>query len=114
MSKHEKKTAASSPPPKEEARKQNREQRSPKPETATLVQDDFPDGWSPWRDWEQTLPPTVRDWTPEDRENQAAPRRRRTASKGSPSRNRQDPARKPRSAEGQTGSLRQTVKYIVT
>ena len=109
MSKHEKKTAASSPPPKEEARKQNREQRSPKPETATLVQDDFPDGWSPWRDWEQTLPPTVRDWTPEDRENQAAPRRRRTASKGSPSRNRQDPARKPRSAEGQTGSLRQTI-----
>ncbi|WP_304965062.1 peptidoglycan DD-metalloendopeptidase family protein [uncultured Oscillibacter sp.] len=54
MSEDRKKTAAPAPP---------RQDGKPKPEAAG-EREDFPEGWSPWREWD--LPPSIRDWEPEE------------------------------------------------
>ena len=54
MSEDRKKTTVQAPPP---------QGGRPKPETAG-EREDFPEGWSPWKDWD--LPPSIRDWEPEE------------------------------------------------
>lgn len=67
----------------------------PNPEAAG-TQDIFPEGWSPWKDWD--LPPSIRDWEPEGRDSK--PREsRRSASRSrerrsAPSRRSRPPERR--------------------
>ncbi|MEY8386063.1 M23 family metallopeptidase [Oscillospiraceae bacterium 38-13] len=104
MSQNRKKTITQDPPPQSPA---------PKPEVSAGTGEDYPQGWSPWRDWD--LPPSIRDWEPEDRDpkDQAPERRppRKNRSSGGQSR-RQSAPRKPRSperTEERRGDLRQAI-----
>ena len=100
MSKHTKKTAPPSPPPRGQ-------EQVRKPEAAAGVREDFPEGWSPWRDWE--LPPSIRDWTPEDRDPGEEPPPRRSR-QGAP-RERQNAPRRSHAAQTQEGGgLRQAIR----
>lgn len=83
MSQDRKKTTTQVPPRQEG-----------KTETAG-ERESFPDGWSPWKDWD--LPPSIRDWEPEG--ERRPPERRRASSH---SRERRNPSsRKARSPERQ-------------
>ncbi len=79
MSQDRKKTTTQVPP-----------RQGDKTETAG-ERESFPDGWSPWKDWD--LPPSIRDWEPEG--ERRPPERRRASSH---SRERRNPSsRKARS-----------------
>ena len=69
MSEDRKKTTVQAPPP---------QGGKPKPEAAG-EREDFPDGWSPWKDWD--LPPSIRHWEPEGRETKHRHTRRRPAAR---------------------------------
>ena len=84
MSEDRKKTAAQAPP---------RQDGKPKPEAAG-EREDFPEGWSPWREWD--LPPSIRDWEPEEGGRERPERSDRRAAR---SRNRRSAA--PRKARPQ-------------
>ncbi len=91
MSENRKKTTAQAPP-----------RQAGQPEAgAPKEREDFPDGWSPWKDWD--LPPSIRDWEPEG-ERRSPERRRSSAS--SHSRDRRSAApRKARPPERQDSGL---------
>ena len=72
MSEDRKKISVQAPPP---------QGGKPKPEAAG-EREDFPDGWSPWKDWD--LPPSIRDWEPEGRETKPRETRRRPAARKAP------------------------------
>ena len=80
-------------------RKKTTTQVPPRQESKTETageRESFPDGWSPWKDWD--LPPSIRDWEPEG--ERRPPERRRASS--SHSRERRNPSsRKARSPERQ-------------
>ena len=81
MSEDRKKTAT---PPRQEKKSEAAKER-----------EDFSEGWSPWREWD--LPPSIRDWEPEE----GKPERRERRS-GSHNRERRNAAaRKPRPQERQ-------------
>lgn len=67
MSEDRKKTTVQAPPPREG------------PE-AGGGRGDFPEGWSPWREWD--LPPSIRNWEPEEGERRPPERRHSSASRG--------------------------------
>ena len=69
MSEDRKKTTVQAPPP---------QGGRPKPETAG-EREDFPEGWSPWKDWD--LPPSIRDWEPEEGARRPPERRRASSSR---------------------------------
>ena len=79
-------------------RKKTTTQVPPRQESKTETageRESFPDGWSPWKDWD--LPPSIRDWEPEG--ERRPPERRRASSH---SRERRNPSsRKARSPERQ-------------
>ena len=85
MSEDRKKTTAQAPPRRESAAK---------PEAAG-EREGFPEGWSPWKEWD--LPPSIRDWEPEEGKRERPERRR------SPSHSREP--RKTRPPERRKGSL---------
>ncbi len=90
MSEDRKKTTAQAPPRRESAAK---------PEAAG-EREGFPEGWSPWKEWD--LPPSIRDWEPEEGKRER-PERRRSPSH---SRERRSAApRKTRPPERREGSL---------
>jgi len=66
--------------------------------------EDFPEGWSPWREWD--LPPSIREWEPEERDpddrgpEKAPPRRSRSSSRSS---------RQQRDAQSRQPEKRETV-----
>ena len=64
----------------------------------------FPEGWSPWREWD--LPPSVRDWEPEGRER---PERRSSRRSASRARQRVRKAPPPERREGEPLSPRQAI-----
>ncbi|WP_300821030.1 G5 domain-containing protein, partial [uncultured Oscillibacter sp.] len=88
MSEDRKKTAAQAPP---------RQDGKPKPEAAG-EREDFPEGWSPWREWD--LPPSIRDWEPEEGGRERPERSERRAASRSRDRRRAAP-RKARPQERQ-------------
>lgn len=92
MSEDRKKTAAPAPP--------GQDGRA-KPESGG-GREDFPEGWSPWREWD--LPPSIRDWEPEE----GAERRERRRSP-SPSRERRAPRKARPAEERESRSPRQTI-----
>ena len=105
MSEDMKKTTTQTPPRR---RGGQAPEPSPKPEDGG-GQDAFPQGWSPWRDWEPNLdlPPSIRDWEPEERERR--PGRRRGSSSQSRER-RSAAARKASPPEERAGfSPRRTI-----
>ena len=110
MSEDTKKTSTQTPP-----RQDRRRDHSGAAQPASAAQEEFPQGWSPWRDWDLDLPPSIRDWEPEDRDPKdqvpdqaASPRRRRaSASSRSPQERRSSPSRSPGGNAG--GGLRQTL-----
>lgn len=64
MSEDRKKTTVQTPPRRDGASKpESAEEREP-----------FPEGWSPWKDWD--LPPSIRDWQPAPRDPEPRERRR--------------------------------------
>ena len=79
MSEDRKKTAAQAPP---------RQDGKPKPEAAG-EREDFPEGWSPWREWD--LPPSIRDWEPEEGGRERPERSERRAASPSRARRRAPP-----------------------
>ncbi len=93
MSEDRKKTAT---PPRQEKKSEAAKER-----------EDFSEGWSPWREWD--LPPSIRDWEPEE----GKPERRERRS-GSHNRERRNAAaRKPRPQERQESlSPRQAQKRL--
>ncbi len=84
MSEDRKKTTVQAPPP---------QGGKPKPEAAG-EREDFPDGWSPWKDWD--LPPSIRDWEPEGRETKPRETRRRPAARKAPPAREKRESRSPR------------------
>ena len=84
MSEDRKKTTVQAPPP---------QGGKPKPEAAG-EREDFPDGWSPWKDWD--LPPSIRDWEPEGRETKPREARRRPAARKAPPAREKRESRSPR------------------
>ena len=68
-----------------------------KPES-TGGREGFPEGWSPWREWD--LPPSIRDWEPEERDpedrgpDRPPPRRSRSAPPKSRAARRATPERR--------------------
>ncbi len=98
MSEDRKKTAAPAPPGQDG-----------KPKTAADGgREDFPEGWSPWRDWD--LPPTIRDWEPEEGERERPERRERRRTPSSPQNRERRAPRKTRPAEErEPRSPRQTI-----
>ena len=96
MSEDRKKTAA---PPRQDGRA--------KPESSP-GREDFPEGWSPWREWD--LPPTIRGWEPEEGERERPDRRERRRSPSSSSNRERRAPRKARPAEErESRSPRQTI-----
>ena len=88
-----------------EDKKQSTTQAPPRQEAPAPGRDGFPEGWSPWREWD--LPESVRDWEPEPRESRRSAQRGRGAP---PSRQRRSPSRKAPSPERREGvSLRQAI-----
>ncbi len=80
-------------------RKKTTTQVPPRQESKTETageRESFPDGWSPWKDWD--LPPSIRDWEPEG--ERRPPERRRASSSHSRER-RNSSSRKARSPERQ-------------
>ncbi len=72
----------------------------------------FPEGWSPWREWD--LPPSIRDWEPEEREGDRGPERRpsrRSRGAQPQTRQRRSSPRKtpPERTEGGSVSARQAI-----
>ena len=94
MSEDTKRTTTQAPPRQSGVRE--------KPQEPAGDREEFPQGWSPWREWD--LPPSVRDWTPEDRgpERQSSQRRGRTSSRTA--RDRQGAPRRPRQPERLEGA----------
>ena len=96
MSEDKKQSTTKAPPRREDP--ESRADPSPRRE-------DFPEGWSPWREW--GLPESIRDWEPEERE----PSERRSAQRARNGRQRRAaPSRKaspPPPREG--ASLRETI-----
>ena len=96
MSEDKKQTTTQAPP-----RREDRERSAPPP------REEFPEGWSPWREWD--LPESVRDWEAEEREEPRRPAQRRRASTGN-HRERRSPSRRaspPPPREG--ASLREAI-----
>lgn len=77
-------------------------------ERKTGVQEDFPEGWSPWRDWEDSLPSTIRDWEPEAREPERRTPRRSASHRSSRER-RSAPSRARRTEPAENLSLRESI-----
>lgn len=77
-------------------------------ERKTGVQEDFPEGWSPWRDWEDSLPSTIRDWEPEAREPERRTTRRSASHRSSRER-RSAPSRARRTEPAENLSLRESI-----
>nr|WP_325230086.1 peptidoglycan DD-metalloendopeptidase family protein [uncultured Oscillibacter sp.] len=80
-------------------RKKTTTQVPPRQESKTETageRESFPDGWSPWKDWD--LPPSIRDWEPEG--ERRPPERHRASSSHSRER-RNSSSRKARSPERQ-------------
>lgn len=94
MSEDRKKTTVQAPPP---------QGGKPKPEAAG-EREDFPDGWSPWKDWD--LPPSIRDWEPEGREAKPRETRRRPA-QGRPAARKAPPAREKRESRSPREAIAQ-------
>lgn len=71
--------------------------------------EEFPEGWSPWREWD--LPPSVRDWEPEERDAGSPERRasRRSRSAPPPRQRRSAPRRRPERKENGGLSPRQAI-----
>ena len=69
-----------------EDKKQTTTQTPPRQETpggersAAPPREEFPEGWSPWREWD--LPESVRDWEPEERESPRRSDQRRRSGTG--------------------------------
>lgn len=86
-----------------------------KPEAAISQEtEDFLQGWSPWRDLEQSLnlPPSIRDWEPEPRSSKRRASTRRSTGRGSQGRRRQSAAsRRVRQQERQEDSGRPSSIY---
>ncbi|WP_295753477.1 peptidoglycan DD-metalloendopeptidase family protein [uncultured Oscillibacter sp.] len=71
------------------------------------AREDLPEGWSPWREWD--LPPTIRDWEPEE-PDQRRPERRRTArGRAAPRSERKTPSPSHPQERQEPHSLRQTI-----
>ncbi len=94
MSEDRKKTTTQAPPRRED-------KPAPAPE-----REGFPDGWSPWKDWD--LPPSIRDWEPEG--ERRPPERRRSASSHSRERRSASPRKsRPQERQEHAPSPRQSI-----
>nr|WP_325205060.1 peptidoglycan DD-metalloendopeptidase family protein [uncultured Oscillibacter sp.] len=94
MSEDRKKTTTQAPPRRED-------KPDPAPE-----REGFPDGWSPWKDWD--LPPSIRDWEPEG--ERRPPERRRSASSHSRERRSASPRKsRPQERQEHAPSPRQSI-----
>ena len=105
MSEDKKRSTTQAPPRRDGTAEGRRE--------AAGGREDFPEGWSPWRDWD--LPPSIRDWEPEERDpGDRGPGRRtsRRSQSGPPARQRRSASRKsppPERPESGGRSARQAI-----